>query len=945
MDKEIDYKNTINLPQTGFSMKANLPKKEPVILAKWQEDDIYDKIMQKTKDSPKYILHDGPPYANGNIHIGHALNKILKDIILKYKTLQGYNTPYVPGWDCHGMPIEHQLFKKLGKRKGEVEQVTFREKAQEFALSFVDIQKEQFKRLGIFGDWENPYLTLAHKYEAEIIRAFGSLAAKGYVYKGTKPVNWCCNCETALAEAEVEYDNHNSPSIFVKFALSNPKGIAALAKQNIEKASIVIWTTTPWTLMGNVAAAVHPDFTYVFAKIGNEVLVLEKTLIVSVFEKIGISQYEIIHEVRGKELEKIEYDHPLGLRKGIVALADYVSCEDGTGMVHIAPGYGADDFLVGKKYKLDTLMQINDRGVFFESIPEAGKLHVTKASKMIIEKLQAVDALLWSGSIAHSYPHCWRCKKPIIFRATEQWFMSIDHNNLRNDVLKVIKDVQWVPDFGENRITSMVESRPDWCLSRQRLWGVPIPVFYCRACNETVVDAKVIEGVANIVEAEGTNSWFKKTAEELMPKGYRCAKCNAAEFDKEKDILDVWFDSGVSHQSVLRSNKSLGYPADLYLEGSDQHRGWFQAALISAMAIEESAPFKEVLTHGFTVDGEGKKMSKSRGNVIAPQQIIDRLGVDVLRLCIASSDYNDDVRMSQEIIARVSESYRKIRNTLKFALGNLTDFDPQKDKVEYLDLLEIDRWALSALHKLLLQVTSAYDGFVFHQAIKLVYNFCIVQMSSFYLDVLKDRLYTFAQKSQARRSAQTVLYEILNVITTLIAPVLSFTAEEVNSFIPGDKPESVFLSSWPKVRKDYIKSELNDTWKFILDVRNCVLKTLEIARADKLIGNSLQAKIKIGCAKENKNLCRILQNYLDELPSIFIVSEVVFDLDIDTENSSVYNISLQKPNAQFESGQISVGVEKAIGEKCIRCWNYSQSIGNNDQHPKLCERCVKNLQG
>ncbi len=944
MNKEIDYKNTINLPKTEFSMKANLPQKEPVILAKWQEDDIYQKIMQNTKDSPKYILHDGPPYANGNIHIGHALNKILKDIILKYKTLRGFSTPYVPGWDCHGLPVEHQLFKEMGKRKEEVEQVVFREKAREFALKFVGIQKEQFKRLGIFGDWENPYLTLSCKYEAEIIRSFGALAAKGYVYKGIKPVNWCCNCETALAEAEVEYDNHNSPSIFVKFALNNPKDISFFAEHNIEKASIVIWTTTPWTLMGNVACAVHPDFTYVFAKTKNEVLVLEKNLIVRVFEKMGIQNYEIIGEVRGKELEKVKYSHPFGLRGGFVVLADYVSGEDGTGVVHIAPGYGADDFLVGKRYKLDVLMQVNDRGIFFENIPEVGNLHVVKASKVIIEKLRETGALLWSGSIAHSYPHCWRCKKPIIFRATEQWFMSIDHNNLRDNVLRVIKNVKWVPDFGRNRITNMVESRPDWCLSRQRLWGVPIPVFYCKSCNETIVAPEVIESVAKIVEKEGANSWFKKQAVELMPKGYKCGKCNSTEFDKEKDILDVWFDSGVSHQAVLKANKALQYPADLYLEGSDQHRGWFQAALISAMAIEGSAPFKEVLTHGFIVDGEGKKMSKSRGNVIAPQQVIDRLGVDVLRLCIASSDYNDDVRMSQEIIARVSESYRKIRNTLKFTLGNLADFDPEKDSVEYLDLMEIDRWALSALHNLLLAVTRAYDRFVFHQAIKLVYNFCVVQMSSFYLDVLKDRLYTFAQNSQARRSAQTVLYEILKVITALIAPVLPFTAEEAGSFSPGQKKESVFLSTWPKARNDYIKSELSDTWKFILDARNCVLKSLEAARADKLIGNSLQAKVKIGCVKENKNIYRILRNYLDELPSIFIVSVVVLNLDVDTGNFAVYNINLQKSNAQLESGQLKVWVERAQGEKCIRCWNYSQSVGNNEQHPKLCERCVKNLQ-
>jgi len=944
MSQEIDYKKTINLPKTDFSMKANLPKKEPIILEKWSEMDIYNTILKKKKDSPKYVLHDGPPYANGNIHIGHALNKILKDIIIKYKTLRGFNAPYVPGWDCHGLPVEHQLFRELKKRKDEVEQAEFREKAHDFAMKFVAIQKEEFKRLGVFGDWENPYLTLSHEYEAAIIRSFKSLVENGYVYKGTKPVNWCYDCETALAEAEVEYDEHVSPSIFVKFKLSSFDTVPLLKKAASDNLFVVIWTTTPWTLMGNVACAVHPDFTYVLAKVNDEILIIEKNLSSSVMEKAGLSNYETVGEIRGKQLEGSEYMHPFGLRTGKVVAADYVSCKDGTGIVHTAPGYGSEDFMTGKKYNLDVLMQVDEKGFFLKNIPEVGGLHVSKASKIIIEKLKANKALIASGSITHSYPHCWRCKKPIIFRATEQWFMSIDHNGIRSSILKVIKTVKWVPDFGENRISSMVENRPDWCLSRQRLWGVPIPAFYCRNCRNSVLEPQLIENFARIVEKEGTNSWFKTPARELLPKGYKCSRCQNSEFIKEQDILDVWFDSGVSHQAVLKENNSLSYPADLYLEGSDQHRGWFQAALISAMAIDEHTPFKEVLTHGFTVDGEGRKMSKSRGNVIAPQQVIDKLGADVLRLCIASSDYNDDVRMSEEILARVSESYRKIRNTLKFTLGNLADFNPEKDALRVDDLLEIDRWALSALHTLIKQVTRAYDKFIFHQAVKLIYNFCILEMSSFYLDVLKDRLYTFSKRSQARRSAQTVLYEILTALIRLISPVLSFTAEEAYGFTAQAENKSVFLCDWPQLHEEYINKDLDDTWKFILRLRNCVLKSLEEARTAKLIGNSLEAKVKIYSVPPQEQIDRILKNHASELAGIFIVSEVELNLGIDIPELPVYNVTFLKRDSTVETIQLKIAVEKAHGGKCIRCWNYSESVGKNKQHPKLCKRCLGNLQ-
>ncbi|MBI4845950.1 MAG: isoleucine--tRNA ligase [Candidatus Omnitrophica bacterium] len=917
MEKVYDYKSTINLPETDFSMKADLPKKEPLLLEEWQKRDIYKKILEKTKNAPRYILHDGPPYANGHIHIGHALNKILKDVIVKYKMMQGFYSPYIPGWDCHGLPVELQLFKELKKRKEEVEQVEFRRKAHDFAMKFVKIQKEEFKRLGVFGNWEEPYLTLSHKYEAEIIRAFAALSDKGYIYKGTKPVNWCCNCETALAEAEVEYEMHN---VF-----------------------IVIWTTTPWTLLGNVACAVHPDFTYVFVQVKDEILIIEQNLAPAVLGKAGISEYTVIHKVRGVDLEHVGYTHPLKLRQGKVVLADYVSCEDGSGVVHTAPGYGGEDFLTGKRYNLEILMQVDNKGVFFENTPEVGKMHVFKASKKIIEMLKDCGALLNQQAIEHSYPHCWRCKEPIIFRATEQWFMSIDHNSLRKKILNTVKNITWIPQIGENRISSMIETRPDWCLSRQRLWGVPIPVFYCAACNKPVLDKNIIEKFAKIVENEGTDSWFIKEADELLPKGYVCTDCKKSKFVKENDILDVWFDSGVSHQAVIKLNPKLGFPADLYLEGSDQHRGWFQSALITSMAIDECAPFKEVLTHGFTVDGEGRKMSKSRGNVIAPLQVIERLGADVLRLCIASSDYNDDVRMSEEILARVSESYRKIRNTFKFILGNLSGFDPKKDMLEYEHLLEIDRWAISSLHSLIKQVTQAYDNFMFYQAIKLVYNFCIVQMSSFYLDVLKDRLYTFSKSSLERRSAQTVLFEILSVLMRLTAPVLSFTAEEAYGFSPGGKQESIFLEEWPKFEQKYINFELNNVWNFLLAVRNSVLKALEDARSAKLIGNSLEAKVVIFYNGSSELIKGVLDKYKNILSDIFIVSEVALEYAIDRDDLSVYNINFLKGLDLIEEAQIKIGVYKASGEKCVRCWKYSENIGENKQHPTLCRRCCDNL--
>lgn len=943
-NKEIDYKNTINLPQTDFAMKANLPQKEPLVLKNWEEIDIYKRLIEKSKSSPKYILHDGPPYANGNIHIGHALNKILKDIIVKYKAMSGFAAPYVPGWDCHGLPVEHQLFKELGKRKDEVEQVFFRKKAHDFAMKYANIQREEFKRLGVFGDWQNPYLTLAHSYEAAIIRSFGALVEKGYIYKGCKPVNWCYSCETALAEAEVEYEEHASPSIYVKFEIENANKISEKEKLKSKKLYVVIWTTTPWTLLGNVACAVHPDFTYVLVELESQMLILEKHLVCNIFEKAGIRDYKVIQEIKGSDLENTTYKHPFGLGRGKVVLADYVSLEDGSGIVHTAPGYGAEDFLTGKKYNLDMVMQVDTKGCFFKDTFGFGGMHVLKANTPIVQKLKELGLLLLSGEILHSYPHCWRCKNPIIFRATDQWFMSIDHHELRKKLLAAIKEVKWIPDFGENRISTMIENRPDWCLSRQRLWGVPLPIFYCENCNHRpILDKDLIEEFAKIVDKDGTDSWFIKDADEILPKGYVCPFCSKRNFVKEKDILDVWFDSGVSAQAVLKPDPNLGYPADLYLEGSDQHRGWFQASLIPAMAIDGYAPFKAVLTHGHVVDGEGKKMSKSQGNVIAPQEVIAKLGADVLRLWVASSDYNDDIRISEEFLSRVSESYRKIRNTLKFILGNLYNFDPGKDCLSYAELLEVDRWALSALHNLIKQVNAAYNNFLFYQVSKIIYNFCIIEMSSFYLDILKDRLYTFPSKSKARRSAQTVLYEIASVITRIIAPILSFTAEEAYGFFPGRKEKSIFFSAWPSYEGKFVNERLNNIWRFLFAVRDSVLKDLENARNQKLIGNSLEAKIIIFHREKDTEGLKILKDHLAQLPSIFIVSQVELNSNIDTVALPVYNVNFLKANLDVETQELKIKVENAQGKKCVRCWNYSLSVGSNKNHPKLCERCLANI--
>ena len=904
----MDYKSTLNLPKTDFPMKADLPNREPKIIKHWQDTGLYSKLRKLCKGKKKFILHDGPPYANGNIHMGHALNKILKDIVIRYVTMRGFDSPYVPGWDCHGLPVEHQLFKELKITKYDIDQVKFRSKAYDYAMKYVAIQRDQFKRLGIMGEWENPYLTLTKHYEAEIVRSFGKLVEKDYIYKDLKPVNWCATCETALAEAEVEYEDKTSPSIYVAFRL----------KDNI---SFIIWTTTPWTLLANVAIAVHPEMEYVYVEGQGKIYIIAKTLTENVMTKIGIKDYKITKTVKGKELEGMEARHPFVDRTSRVVLAEYVSMEDGSGCVHTAPGHGQEDYITGKRYKLPIIMSVDSKGKFDNTCGDFSHMDVIKANKPILEKLKSIGALLHEEDVTHSYPHCWRCKKPIIFRATEQYFLRIDNKDLRKHMLKSIsQDIKWIPAVGESRIRAMVENRPDWCLSRQRFWGVPIAAFYCKSCNEVLLDPKAIEYVAGLFEKNGADVWFINKEEDLVPKGTKCKKCGSTSFKKETDIIDVWFDSGVSHQAVLKNNKDLDYPCELYLEGSDQHRGWFQSALITAMGIDGQAPYKSVLTHGFVVDGLGKKMSKSLGNVITPEEVMKKYGADILRLWVASSDYSEDIRMSDEILMRLADAYRKIRNTYKYLLSNLYDFDPQIDRVEHKDMLEIDRWILNELAILVKDVGSNYETYAFHKVYRDVYNFCVNEVSSIYLDVLKDMMYTFAKSSIERRSGQTAMFEVLTALLKIMAPLLAMTTDEAWGYISmKDKKDSVHLESWPdeSICKKWIDNKLQEKWAKLVGVREAVLKKIEEKRSQGVIGASLEAAVTVVTNDDNME---VLEERKEFLRYLFIVSQV----------------SLKK-------GEPDILVEKAKGEKCSRCWNYSDKVGMDKVHPTLCERCTKNI--
>lgn len=915
----MDYGQTLNLPKTSFPMRAKLAQREPEFIKNWYENDIYNKCREKRKSSEKYILHDGPPYANGDIHIGTALNKILKDFVVKYKYMAGYDTPFIPGWDCHGLPIELKVIELFKSQVSKMSQYELRQECKKYALKYIDIQRESFKRLGGFGRWEDPYLTMSPKYETGIITMFLDLFKKGYIYRGLKPIHWCCNCNTALADAEVEYADHTSDSIFVAFPVKESKNIS-----NLHDAAFIIWTTTPWTLPANLGIAAHPDIDYSLVKTNKGKFVVAKENVELLMKKFELD-FEILNSFKGKDLEFVVCQHPFINRDSVVVNADYVSIETGSGLVHIAPGHGTDDYLTGKKYNFKVLSPVDDNGCFTNEVDLCKGLNVFKANKKIIEHLISKEALLFENKITHSYPHCWRCKKPVIFRSTSQWFISIDEHNLRNRALEEVGVVKWYPAWGEKRIRSMIENRPDWCISRQRLWGVPIPAFYCADCNSVYITEDSIEHFKKMVSENGVDVWFEKSVTELLPENAKCEKCSSTNFVKEKDILDVWFDSGSSHISVVDYEPDLVSPADMYLEGSDQHRGWFQSSLIPAVAVKNKAPFKEVLTHGYIVDEHGKKMSKSIGNVIHPQEVIKKYGADILRLFVSSENYQNDVRISNELIAKVADSYKKIRNTFKFLLGNLSDF--QSDcVVEYKDLTDLDKYILYKLYNLHSIVTKNFNEYKFHSVYHHIYNFCIIELSSFYLDISKDILYCEHKDSLSRRSIQTVLYEILRVLTFDLAPVLSFTTEEVYSLFPfyydTDEKTSIHCCDWLNLNDEFSKFNMLDDFELLFEIRKDILKSLELQRAKGIIGQPLEADVKVFL---NDDVYEKINCYEKVLKTSCVVSGL--KLYKETESNNIENL--------FSGENSKVLISKFSGQKCLRCWQFFHSLNEEG----VCERC------
>ncbi|TFB23280.1 isoleucine--tRNA ligase [Filobacillus milosensis] len=909
----MSYKDTLLMPQTEFPMRGNLPKREPEMQERWNQENIYEKVQNRTKGRPLFVLHDGPPYANGDLHMGHALNKILKDFIVRYKSMSGFHAPYVPGWDTHGLPIEVALTKKKKIKRKEMSIAEFRERCKDYALDQIDRQREQFKQLGVRGDWDNPYITLKPEFEAQQIKVFGEMAKRDFIYKGKKPVYWSPSSESALAEAEIEYQDKRSPSIYVAFDVSDGKGVLDGDEQ------IVIWTTTPWTIPANLAIAVHPDLEYVVVEADGRNFVIAHDLLNEVSEKLEWQEVNVVKTLKGAELEHVVAKHPIYDRDSLVILGVHVTTESGTGCVHTAPGHGEDDFWIGKQYGLDVLCPVDEKGVFTDEAPGFEGQFYDKANKEITEKLEAEGALLKLEFITHSYPHDWRTKKPTIFRATSQWFASV--KDFRETLLEEIKNVNWHPEWGEVRMHNMVKDREDWCISRQRVWGVPIPVFYGED-GEPIITEETIEHVADLFREHGSNVWFEREAKELLPDGFTHPSSPNGEFTKETDIMDVWFDSGSTHQGVLLEREDLARPADLYLEGSDQYRGWFNSSLTTSVAVTGKAPYKGILSHGFTLDGEGRKMSKSMGNVMVPSKIMKQLGADILRLWVASTDYSADVRVSDNILKQVAEVYRKIRNTFRFLLGNLHDFNPATDAVADSDLEEVDRYMLIRLQETVRKVRKAYDDYEFSTIYHTVNNFCTVDLSSFYLDFAKDILYIEQANDHRRRSIQTVYYEMVVSLSQLLSPILSHTSEEVYQYIPGVEEDSVQLTDMPEGRSVEGEATIKQKWEDFMDIREDVLKALEEARADKVIGKSLEAKLTI-VPKDEATMD--LLNSMEHLHQYLIVSEVNLSQNHDLAKS--YN-------------RVSVAVEKHEGEKCQRCWVSSHTVGNNEKHPELCERCA-----
>ena len=932
--KPHDYKSTLNLPATDFPMKANLAQREPNMLEHWEQMGLYQKIRQASKGRKPFILHDGPPYANGDIHIGHAVNKVLKDIIVKAKTLSGFDAPYLPGWDCHGLPIELQVEKKIGKAGVKVSAAEFRQACRDYAAKQVATQKAGFQRLGVLGDWDNAYLTMDHTFEANIIRTLGEMATNGQLTSGFKPVHWCMDCGSALAEAEVEYKDKQSPAIDVAFPAADNAAIAALCHTSLDEVAlddpiaIAIWTTTPWTLPANLAVCVHPGLEYVLLRYCHQglqrTLLVAKDLHQAVMQRHGVAQFRIVGHCQGEALEHQLLQHPFYDRQVPIILGDHVTVEMGTGAVHTAPGHGVDDFVVGQRYGLDVLNPVGPNGVFLAETELFADTHVFKANDAVVATLEANNNLLHREQMEHSYPHCWRHKSAVIFRATPQWFVSMTAHHLLPHALAEVDRVNWMPDWGKARISAMMAGRPDWCVSRQRSWGVPITLFIDKQTQALHPrTGELIEQIAQRVEQRGIDAWFELDAEELLG-------VEAERYQKVTDTLDVWFDSGVTHRCVL--DQQLRCPADLYLEGSDQHRGWFQSSLLTSVAVRGHAPFQSVLTHGFTVDQHGRKMSKSERNTVAPQKLVNQFGADVLRLWVAATDYRDNMAVSDEIFTRSADAYRRIRNTARFLLANLNGFDPAQHQVKH--LLALDRWIVDSAIRLQQTIVAAYDNYQFHVIYQAIYHFCVVELGGFYLDIIKDRQYTTQADSVARRSAQTALYHIVEALARWIAPILSFTADELWRYIPGERAETVFLASWYDGWQSLANdSEFDDDyWQQLMAVKKAVNQQLEVARNNRVIGSSLAAVVTLYC---DEVLLQQLQRLGDELRFVLISSQAHLKPLTDVDDAAV--------GSELEG--LKVGISASVDNKCVRCWHHRADVGQHVEHPELCGRCVDNIAG